>query len=189
MGSSPASASEFAFPASFLPLALQCLVSARFMALQLQVPVAGNLFHHAVEFFLKEAVAHRVPVSRLASRKLGHDLEALWREFKVEHTKADESLFPIVATLNRFEDIRYPVAGEVQGPQLHLAIFRHPEGKSMGAPSAYALVLEDVDHLLQHIVSQTRLDGILKMTVGQLPSASRQALTESNRHLLLGCAT
>lgn len=184
MGDSPTNVSDFASATSFLHLALQYLVSARFMALQLQVPVAGNLFHHAVELFLKAALAHRVPVCQLASRKLGHDLQALWREFKVEHPKADESLFPIVETLSRFEDIRYPVAGEVQGPQLHLAVFRHPEGKSMGAPGAYAMVLEDLDHVLQHIASQARFDGVLKMAIEQLPAVSRQALTEHNRYQL-----
>jgi hypothetical protein len=158
------------------------------MALQLQVPVAGNLFHHAVELFLKAAISHRVPIKRLASRSLGHNLEALWCEFKVEHTKAEDSLFPVVETLNRFEDIRYPGAGEVQGPQLHLAIFRHPEGKSMGAPGAYALVLEDVDRLVQHIAMAIQLNGFIKMAVEQLPSVSRQALTERNRYPLLGFA-
>jgi hypothetical protein len=158
------------------------------MALQLQVPVAGNLFHHAVELFLKAAMSHRVPVRRLASRNLGHDLEALWGEFKVEHPKADESLLPIVETLNRFEDIRYPVAGEVQCPQLHLAVFRHPEGKSMGAPGAYALVLEDVDRLVQYIVSKIQFNKLIKMNVEQLPAVSRQALSERNLYALPGFA-
>jgi hypothetical protein len=53
-------------------------------------PVAGNLFHHAVELFLKGALRPTMSREDL-KRKLGHSLEAVWRRFAALHPTTDLS--------------------------------------------------------------------------------------------------
>ncbi len=167
---------------SLLPLGLQYLVAGRFLALQLQVPVAGNLYHHAIEMFLKAALAPSTPARELASRKLGHNLGTLWDRFKTTHPSTMESFDTVVEALDRFEEIRYPEARFGQGPQLHLAVHRQPDGKSMAAPSAYAMVVEDLDALAQHIVQVARMELTLRLDFDQLPDMSKRLLLEKNMY-------
>jgi hypothetical protein len=46
--------------------------------------VTGNVFHHAVEMFLKGALAKTKPLSDL--KKLGHNLPNIWKEFRHRRT-------------------------------------------------------------------------------------------------------
>jgi len=171
--------------ASLLPLALQYLVAGRFLALQLQIPVAGNLYHHAIEFFLKAALSSSIPEKRLASREFGHNLENLWHEFKDRYRNASAEFDGTVHLLNKFEKIRYPEAKFGAGPKLHLAIFRQADGKSMGAPGSYAFVLEDMDSLVRHIVKYASLEFMLQNDIGFLPDMSKRVLLEKNKHPLV----
>ena len=61
---------------SLFQLATQYYASGRFAALSGILPVSANLLHHAVEIYLKGALA---PVLDLkAMRKLSHDLRQIW---------------------------------------------------------------------------------------------------------------
>ena len=94
----------------FVENGCQYYAAARFAMRVALLPVMGNLFHHAVEQFLKGGLARKRDMTELKDRnKAGHDLDKLWRLFKQDFqvndlTKHDRT----IGTLNMFEDIRYP---------------------------------------------------------------------------------
>ena len=67
--------------AAYFGLGVHYYVVARYAAFAQLVPVCGNLFHHAIEMFLKGYLAHH---GEAELKKLGHQLTVLWREFKYE---------------------------------------------------------------------------------------------------------
>ena len=81
--------------------------AARFVALQNANSVSGNLFHIAMEMYLK---GHLCADLNQAQRKaLGHMLKRLWKKYK--KTLLDPSLGQYdaaIARLHKFEGIRYP---------------------------------------------------------------------------------
>src|SRR5439155_16297211 len=85
----------------------QYYIAARLAARGGLLPVHGNLFHHAVEMYLKAALVGTTPVKQL--KKIGHGLEPLWSEFKKKAGDPALSRFDgAIAALDKFEDIRYP---------------------------------------------------------------------------------
>jgi hypothetical protein len=89
-----------------LPLAIQYYVGGRFLALQLQTPVSGNLLHHTVELFLKAALSD-IPIKRLRSKKeFGHDLSKLWAHFCVRVKQQNPLHTKTINDINQFEEIR-----------------------------------------------------------------------------------
>lgn len=91
-------------------LAFQYYVAARQSAAFHLMPVAGNLYHHAIEMFLKGALCGRYMLQDF-QRKFGHDLITLWDAFRKEYPTAQLDEFDLViAELNHFERLRYPDA-------------------------------------------------------------------------------
>jgi hypothetical protein len=75
--------------------------------------VAGNLFHHAIEFYLKGDLSRSVPRRDLRKRggRSGHNLECLWKVYKENHSVSALSAFDgCITDLQKFETIRYPDA-------------------------------------------------------------------------------
>lgn len=166
----------------FVPLAIQHYVAGRILALQLLIPVAGNVLHHAVELTLKAALADAVTLKALKF-DFSHNLPRIWKRFQEEYGAQVEH-DQTVDDLQRFEEIRYP--GPAGGSTAHhCAIFRDAEGRRMGSPGAYSLVLEDVDALMSNILSNRRIAFYFRNELAQLPSASRQFLRDHNRHPIL----
>ena len=92
----------------FFRLAFQYYVSARSAALCGLNPVAGTVYHHAVELYLK---GHLSSCTTPKIRKnLGHELSDLWLLFKALFPNNPElSTFDAAITaLGPFEDVRYP---------------------------------------------------------------------------------
>ncbi len=83
-------------------------VSGRFAHYANEVPVAGNLFHHAVEMLLKGCLV-KAGVTEKERRALSHDLGQSWLTFRnhVPDPQLDAFSDTIVA-LDAFEDLRYP---------------------------------------------------------------------------------
>lgn len=72
------------------------------------IPVAANLFHHAIEMFMKGYLTG-VGVDEDGRRKLAHKLNRLWNS--VRSNAQDPSLdrfTAMIAELDRFEILRYP---------------------------------------------------------------------------------
>jgi hypothetical protein len=76
--------------------ATQYYVAARFAAVEGLSPVCANLFHHAIEMYLKGYLCVR-SVKNLQT-EFGHDLVKIFREFKTIQEVAD-------SMLNRFDTI------------------------------------------------------------------------------------
>jgi hypothetical protein len=128
------------------------------------IPVAGNLFHHAVELYLKGDL--RASLSRDdLKRRYRHHLRRLWKAFKAEHASAGLDVHDAtIAALHKFEAIRYPDAITDRGMSA-ISTVRRPSTKSgrlatggaAGVPY-YELVLEDVDRLVAAIFDAARLN-------------------------------
>src|SRR5437870_1212577 len=92
---------------AFFSLGIQYYVTARFSAFAWFSPVCGNLFHHAIEMFVKGYLCERKSLEEL--KKVGHRLCSLWACFKQEVADPALDRFDQTVTdLDEFESIRYP---------------------------------------------------------------------------------
>ena len=67
----------------FLDLGFQYYVAARFGVRANLSPTTGNLFHHAIEMFLKARLSQSM-ASKDMKDKFRHGLKRLWKAFKAE---------------------------------------------------------------------------------------------------------
>jgi hypothetical protein len=126
-------------------------VAGRYTAFAGLIPVTGNVFHHAVEMFLKGALAKTKPLSDL--KKLGHNLPNIWKEFKAQaNDQALDEFDRLIEKLNKFEDIRYPDKIMQEGMMARIDITRAgmPVGSTPAVPE-YNLCVEDIDQLTEKI--------------------------------------
>ena len=103
----------------FLKLGFQYYVAARYAFAAHLLPVCGNLFHHAIEMFIKGCHFHaemeEAEVKRklkdLGKKEFGHKLILLWVSLKNLHSKSHDNLNffdDTIEKLDKFWDIRYP---------------------------------------------------------------------------------
>ena len=86
----------------FFGLATQYYICGRFAVTAHTMPVGGNLLHHAIEMYLKGALALHLPMPEL--KKLHHGLKTIWRVFQDRFKDGDvSSLNAVVIELDRFE--------------------------------------------------------------------------------------
>jgi hypothetical protein len=82
--------------------------AGRFAAVAGFPKLTGNLFHHAVEMFIKAHLSKTVSLDDLKD-KYGHKLTKLWGAFTAQFPREDLSIFnEFIQGLDRFEKIRYP---------------------------------------------------------------------------------
>jgi hypothetical protein len=92
----------------FFKTAGQYYVGGRYAAFAGLIPVTGNLFHHAVEMYLKGGLSKQ-GTSLADLKKLYHHLPNIWTKYKAMfNDKALDQFDDAIASLARFEDIRYP---------------------------------------------------------------------------------
>ena len=104
-------------------LATQYYASGRFAALSGMLPVCGNLLHHAIEMYLKGALAKTLNLNEL--RGLNHNLMQIWDRTKQTYSNANLASFDdAIARLNLFERLRYPDAVLREGAQMRLTRLR-----------------------------------------------------------------
>ena len=141
----PAEAAEY----HFLHLGMQYYVAARSAALAGLIPVCDNLFHHAIEMFLKARLSRAQSLKNLKD-SLGHKLKPLWDTFKAEFRSAKlEEFDKLVDELAAFERIRYPDNVIAEGAAMHLD---WGEGDSVGNDATtYRGVVSSVDRLVVRI--------------------------------------
>jgi hypothetical protein len=172
---------------SLFQLATQYYASGRFAALSGILPVSGNLLHHAIEMYLKGALA---PVLDLkAMRKLRHDLQQIWVCAKQSFPSSNLIRFDTaIDRLNPFERLRYPDAVLREGAQMRLTRLRSewlpaPANPGRTEP-VYDLVLEEVDELVKAIFSVANLNPAF-FSSGLNPRALA-VLSEANPHAIFG---
>jgi hypothetical protein len=146
----------------YFKLATQYYVSARFSALAQLMPVTGNLFHHALELFLKGSLSSTIPSPQL-KKKYGHRLQALWEEFKNAHSDPELNSFePVIKSLDQFENIRYPESLVEGGGELIVQPTTLPETRSLTPrPSPlprHQIVLQQLDTLVYAILQRSDIN-------------------------------
>jgi hypothetical protein len=130
----------------------QYYVLGRYAAFAGQAPVAGNVLHHAVEMFLKEALSQTMSLDDI--RTLGHDLPSIWEAFKAQQKDDNLKGFDsVISSLDQFEDIRYPDKILEEGAVLRMDIRK--QGRVDASPTSsmplspeYALFLKEIDELV-----------------------------------------
>lgn len=139
---------------SFIDLGVQYYIAARWSAKAQLNPVCANLFHHAIEMFLKARLAS---VRQSADLKnLGHNLNRLWSEFKKEFPNETLDEFDeVISGLHRYERIRYPDAIMKEG-MMSMIDWVQPSTANAGAkhtkaPPQYSLLVSEIDRLIVRI--------------------------------------
>jgi hypothetical protein len=144
--------------------------------------VCGNLFHHAVEMFLKADLAKNGK-SLEELERMRHNLKRLWRAYKRDHPNAALSRHDTtINRLDKHEDIRYPNPA-LGSTGVSMKWSGEPGGVKayggMKSPKQYAVVVSDIDDLVADIVrtSSWNPGAIVKNN-----DAALEAIRRNNRH-------
>ena len=169
-------------PGFFVSSGCEYYATARF-AMHAQRPLTcGNLFHHAVEMFLKGGLAKRgKTLPELEGMR--HNLKKLWRAYKSDHPEAQlERHNKTINRLDRHEEIRYPNPG-LGSIGLSLQWSGEPaEVKTSGGlrtPKQYAIVVSDIDDLVADLFTTSSWNPGVFMGRNQ---AALEAIKRENNH-------
>jgi hypothetical protein len=166
----------------FMTSACQYYATARYAMYAQLMPVCGNLFHHAIEMSLKVGLAQKHNISHL--KNMGHDLETLWRSFKIDFPDSDLGGHDgTISDLYKFENIRYPdgiakggMAATAQWSRSAARVTVLGGGK---APKEYVVVVSDIDDLIVDVFKACSWSP--PSFIGTNPAAL-EALTRNNKH-------
>jgi len=140
----------------FLRLGVQYYTAARSAVLAQLAPVSGNLYHHAIEMLLKARLSQKRSLKELSRPPFRHKLGALWNVFKAEFPTAGLDQFDdTIATLDRFETLRYPDAILNEGAEI-IVMWEPGHSSSTYAPEItppprYQIVVTEIDRLVARI--------------------------------------
>lgn len=161
---------EESFREVFLDLGTQYYAAARESARVGLTPVYGNLFHHALEMYLKAALVSLVPIDELKN-KYKHNLRRLWDRLKVD--KPDLGEFDgVIADIDPFEDIRYPDRIVESGficsinwerepgfSPPHITVGEDPVGRPpYQLPRHYQPVIAEIDRLVTEVLGRIKVN-------------------------------
>lgn len=170
------------FQRTFFDLATKYYVTARLAARAGLLPVHGNLFHHAVEMYLKGALVGTLPVEQMKKPPYSHDLTALWDRFK---TKADDPALArfdlTIQALHEFESIRYP--DQIVDKGMIATIVWQPhhatsESGSAEMPPKYEFIIVEIDNLVIEVLRRASINP--KFFIMKIPGAGKEALAYQN---------
>jgi hypothetical protein len=134
----------------YFDTALQYQIAARFATIVGMSPVAGNLFHHAIEMYLKGALCKVLDEAQ--RRRLGHDLKRIWRRYKRQNPDPVLTKFNrTISDLHNFERIRYPEDIIYRGMESVIGFVREPGFAGTGPIARYQLVVDELDELVQFL--------------------------------------
>jgi hypothetical protein len=141
---------------AFFKIGCQYYVAGRFAAFARFHPVVGNLFHHAIEMYLKGALSEKRSLNEL--RKLSHNLPSIWKAFKIEaNDSALDRFDATIAGLHDYEELRYPDSVIVRGMDTTINIIRSSlsTGAAKGGTSIpqYQVCVQDIDELVDVILA------------------------------------
>ena len=184
---------------AFFTTGNQYYVSARYAACAGFVPVYGNLFHHAVEMYLKAALLRFTERSRR-----GHNLKKLWAELKLSVSDPALGRFDnCIKELDKFEDIRYPdkvlkmgmIGGarwEKEDPNAGKSFmgksgpFTLSPGQSLvialPAHSRYEISIYEIDELVMAIYAAASMNPQL-IEMQMFPGVAKEYLHHRNKSL------
>ena len=166
----------------FMEGACQYYATARFAVHAGCAPVCGNLFHHAVERFLKAGLTQHRGLSDI--ERMRHNLKKLWRAFKADFpATALKQHDKTISCLHKFEDIRYPDKVIERGMGVSVE-WSGPAGKvtTLGrikTPKQYAIVVSDIDDLIADVFKVCSRNP--HAFIGANPAA-QEAITRHNAH-------
>jgi hypothetical protein len=166
----------------FFKIGCQYYIAARFAAFAWFHPVVGNLFHHAIEMYLKGALSKTRGLSDL--RKLSHNLPSIWSAFKAGATDPSLDRFDaIIAGLHDYEELRYPDSVLTKGMESAIHIVRSSLSTVGAATSAtslphYQVCVEDIDELTDVIFAAAGRNP--KAYLLSLNNIAREFLTKDN---------
>ena len=159
----------------YFSYAIQFYVAARFSVSNRFTPVVGELFHHAIELYLKGVLTRTMPYEdRMA---LKHRLNAIWREFKrATGAPGLERFDPTIRTLHRFSHLRYPDDPRARAARTYVLDFVDdpapiPEADGTGR-QFYHLAPNEIAELVRTIYH----------VAGVEPNAFHETLTPQARH-------
>ena len=167
---------------SFFSPATQYYVTGRFGVLAGQMPVAGNLLHHAIEMYIKGALAKTMSLKQL--KGLFHSLPDLWTTFKAESYDTSSASFDtLITSLHTFEELRYPDSSLTRGMAVTAGITR---GASVGLSAkpeivsvpTYEIYLDEIDALVGHIFKVASINPVF--FISKLNARPREYLRENN---------
>src|SRR5262245_7854444 len=173
----------------FLKLGAECYIAARFAAAARLLLVVGNLYHHAVEKFLK-AYLCRTHSLKDIKNSLRHDLPKLWQALKDAVEKAEEGGVAkygldrwggTVDKLHRFERLRYPDNVLSEGAAITVLQGRPedtPAPSGSGRVKDYDLFVGEIDDLVALIFEVAGVNPAFLF--GGLNQAAKLAISENN---------
>jgi hypothetical protein len=142
----------------FFDLGVQYYAAARFAAFAWLIPVSGNLFHHAIEMFLKGHLSSKMTLRELL--KFQHRLKDLWLAYKVE--VADNTLArfdQMIAEIDEFEDLRLPDRVLANGMSCIISIVHIHEPTDTSRPEhQYQIVVKEIDVLVKVLFEKASLN-------------------------------
>ena len=144
---------------NYFNLGSQYYLAARAATFAGCFPVAGNLFHHAVELYVKGDLITELSRTRL--KMYGHNLKRLWAAYKKRHRTVELSRHdPHITKLHKFEKTRYPDSITDRGMWGTIAVAPPSTAPTMWAasgvvPPSYHLVVNDIDQLIRSIFDAT----------------------------------
>ena len=123
--------------------------------------VCGNIFHHAIEMFLKAELSRDHSLNQLR-KCFGHDLPKLWIEFKRRFPTAKLQEFDdTIKLLHEFEELRYPDSQLAKGAHI---VMRNEPRRIVDTPASlppvptYELTLTAIDTLVGTIFQLMQRD-------------------------------
>ncbi len=183
-------------------LGIQYYVAARFSAFAWFSPVCGNLFHHAIEMFLKGYLGSKKSLADL--KNLGHRLGALWILLKQEAGDPGLDRFDqTISELDSFESIRYPDRILSYGMQSFICMgdrqvanvtpqqqvvasgqswsYQPPSTEARPEP-VYQVVVKEIDALIRELFAKSSVNP--KFFTDSLPPAAKEYLAKENESLI-----
>ena len=168
----------------FCDLATQYYVAGRLAARGGLVPVHGNLFHHAIEMYLKATLVGTVTMPQM-KQTYGHNLVKLWSAYKAQqHAPVLGRFDKTITALHRFESIRYPDAivtrGMLTGVVWTRGGVKIPNAKKnpRRPEPKYEVVIAEVDELVIEILDRAGRNP--KVFVLSISGDARAALSYQN---------
>jgi hypothetical protein len=165
----------------FFSTACEYYIAGRFAAFADLNPVVGNLLHHAIEMYLKGALAKTKSLEEL-NRGFKHNLPNLWEAFKQQANDAALERFDrTIAELHRYEEIRYPDSILAKGMASTIEILRSNLPNAYQGPVVpeYRVCVQEIDELVEATFSAARFNPQFFFR-GRKPLA-REFLTRDNR--------
>ncbi len=136
----------------FLSIGIEYYIAARSAAREGLISMVGILFHHAIEMCLKARLSHQYGLKKLSQKPFGHDLDALWHEFKAQFPRANLNQFDhTIQAVNAFWEIRYPDKIVAEGAQIILNLHPSPGASRPASLPCYEIIVPDIDHLILEV--------------------------------------